>query len=283
VNSNYDDPTKGRFEFGKNWSKFEKSITANRISEAEKSLQKLLQVESLEGKSFIDVGCGSGLFSLAARNLGAKVLSFDFDVFSVETTQLLKDKYYVNDENWTIEQGSVLDRQYINSLGHYDVVYSWGVLHHTGAMWLALENCISLLNANEPIFYTALYNDQGYKSRIWWLIKFSYSLMPKSLQAVYGLCLGYFFQILNILKYTIKLSPMTAIRPLLNYKKHRGMALNSDILDWIGGMPFEFVDYDLMIEYASVRGLKVINSQKVDSSGCHEFVFTPVFRENLVD
>src|SRR6185369_14036983 len=124
-----------RFEFGKNWSRFLALLDERRIKEAEDSLKRMLEVETLEGKSFVDVGSGSGLFSLAARRLGAKVHSLDYDPNSVACTAELKRRYFPNDLSWRVEEGSALDRKYLASLGTFDVVYSWGVLHHTGKMW----------------------------------------------------------------------------------------------------------------------------------------------------
>src|SRR6476659_5078401 len=124
-----------RFEFGQNWSQFLASVDDERIQQAEKSLRDMLEIDSLEGKTFLDIGSGSGLFSLAARRLGARVHSFDFDSTSFACTQELRNRYFPNDVNWRVEQGSALDADYLAPLGKFDVVYSWGVLHHTGEMW----------------------------------------------------------------------------------------------------------------------------------------------------
>ena len=115
-----------RFEFGKNWSDYIKNLTEDQIEIAKLSMTELLGVSSLEGKTFLDGGSGSGLFSLVARKLGAKVVSFDFDPNSVAATTALKNKFFPNDENWQIHEGSILDATFLESLGKFDVVYSWG-------------------------------------------------------------------------------------------------------------------------------------------------------------
>ena len=128
-----------RFQFGANWEAFLRSLNDVRILEAEKSLKDMLCVDDLAGKRFLDIGSGSGLFSLAAKRLGAKVHSFDYDPKSVKCTEELKKRYYANDKYWDIEEGSALDEKYLISLGKFDIVYSWGVLHHTGNMKKALD------------------------------------------------------------------------------------------------------------------------------------------------
>ena len=123
---------KRRFAFGKNWRNFVKHVDGDRISEAENSLRAMLDVERLDGMRFLDIGSGSGLFSVAAHRLGATVVSFDFDPQSVESTKLLKKEYSTGNTEWTIREGSALDAGFLDGLGKYDIVYSWGVLHHTG-------------------------------------------------------------------------------------------------------------------------------------------------------
>ncbi|SRR5579884_2106022 len=134
-----------RFAFGANWAHFLKTLDEARIARAEESLQNMLGLKRLEGRRFLDVGSGSGLFSLAARRLGATVHSFDYDPQSVACTLELKRRYFPDDEQWQIEQRSVLDRTYLKGLGTFDVVYAWGVLHHTGAMWQACEYVADLV------------------------------------------------------------------------------------------------------------------------------------------
>ena len=112
----------GRFAFGDNWLRYVDAIDDSPIRHAEQSIRQLLQVETLEGLRFLDAGSGSGLFSLAARRLGADVSSFDFDKNSVQATRQLKDRYRQGDNGWSIRQGSVLDERFLAGLGTYDVV-----------------------------------------------------------------------------------------------------------------------------------------------------------------
>jgi len=134
------EPAAKVFSFGKNWHNFLESLSEDKIQCAENSLKKMLQVENLTGKRFLDAGCGSGLFSLAALRLGAQeVVSFDIDEDSVACAKYI-DKQYGPFPQWQIKEGSSLDHNFLEKLGKFDVVYSWGVLHHTGNMWDALAN-----------------------------------------------------------------------------------------------------------------------------------------------
>jgi len=261
-----------RFGFGANWRDYIQTIDPTKIENAKKRLVDFFEIDQLHGKTFLDVGSGSGLSSLAARMMGANVTSFDYDKNSIHATAVIRESYYKDDPNWKISQGSILDRDFVDSLGKFDVVYAWGVLHHTGAMWLAIENTLSTVSDN-GIFYIAIYNDQGAKSHFWWFIKKIYNSLPSPLNKIYGYGLGYFFQLANIIKYTVLLKPKKAIDPLRNYKKDRGMNIKNDIIDWMGGFPFEFASYELLINHMRARGFDFIKGTKATSLGCHEILF----------
>lgn len=261
-----------RFGFGSNWKEYAQSLDDSRINISKDALAQFLEGR-IERKSFLDIGSGSGLHSLAAKMLGAsKVFSFDYDIDSVECTQAVKNRFYSNADEWQIEHGSALDKEYVKGLGTYDIVYSWGVLHHTGNMWLGINNALETVSPN-GYFFIAIYNDQGWKSKFWWRIKWIYNSLPKGLNKLYAIIIGTFFQVINILKYALMLKPSVAIKPLIGYKKNRGMSIYHDMIDWIGGFPFEVATYKVLCDYFEKHGFEHVDGKKVSSLGCHEILF----------
>jgi SAM-dependent methyltransferase len=263
--------TGSRFEFGKNWAQFLLTLNDDKIAEAELSLKTRLEVDNLFGQSFLDIGSGSGLFSLAARRLGARVHSFDFDPDSVACTKELKRRYFPGDPQWTIESGSALDKSYLGSLGQFDVVYSWGVLHHTGDMWTALANVVPLV-AHQGKLFIALYNDQGTASRRWLKVKKLYNRLPKGLRflVVWPSFVVTWWR--RLLKDLLHGTPFRSIREY--GKNQRGMSFWQDLIDWVGGYPFEVSTPEQVFNFYRARGFTMTNLRTCGGSlGCNQFVF----------
>ena len=262
-----------RFEFGKNWSRFLNVLDDARIARAEESLEQMLEVADLEGRSFLDIGSGSGLFSLAARRLGARVHSFDYDPHSVACTKELRRRYFNNDSDWLIEEGSALDPDYLKSLGTFDVVYSWGVLHHTGDMWRALDNAQLAVKAGGKLFI-AIYNDQGSKSARWKWAKKTYNDLPPFLKTPFAIAAMAPEETKAILRSLLSLRPRDYLHSWTSYDQNRGMSRWRDIIDWVGGYPFEVAKPDEIFNFYRGRGFQLTRMTCTRGLGCNEFVFT---------
>lgn len=261
-----------RFSFGENWAQFLRLVDESRIARAEKSLTDMLELDRLDGMSFLDIGSGSGLFSLAARRLGATVTSFDYDPQSVSCTAELRRRYFPNDDYWRIYRGSILDSDFLATLGAFDIVYSWGVLHHTGSMWKALGNT-SRLVAPKGRLYIAIYNDQGRTSRLWGVVKRSYVRAPGLLKW------------LVVLPAFVRLWGPTTVRDLLkgqpfrtwrSYQDETSRAMDPwrDVVDWVGGYPFEVAKPEEIFEFYRKQGFELRRLTTCGGGiGCNEFVF----------
>jgi 2-polyprenyl-6-hydroxyphenyl methylase/3-demethylubiquinone-9 3-methyltransferase len=259
-----------RFAFGKNWQQFLSVLNDNRIRMAEASLCDRLGVTDLQGRSFLDVGSGSGLFSLAARRLGARVHSFDYDPESVACAEELRRRYFPSDPDWVIEQGSALDPQYLSSLGKFDVVYSWGVLHHTGAMWQALDSVAAQVAPQGKLFI-AIYNDQGRISDRWRWIKQTYNRLPSALRFLVTVPVLVHLHWRPAVKDLLRLQPFHSWR---TYGQDRGMSAWRDLIDWVGGYPFEVAKPEAIFDFYRQRGFTLTRLATCGGSlGCNEFVF----------
>jgi 2-polyprenyl-6-hydroxyphenyl methylase/3-demethylubiquinone-9 3-methyltransferase len=266
-----------RFKFGRNWSNFLRTLNDQRIAKAEESLRRMLGVTDLHNKSFLDIGSGSGLFSLAARRLGARVVSLDFDPQSVACTQALKERFFGDDSQWTIHEGSVLDRTLMQSIGRFDVVYSWGVLHHTGKMWEAIQRATEAVGPT-GIMYLALYNDEGVRSRIWHWIKKSYNRLPLALRIPYAIFVGGLWEARTFLVSLAKLEPLEYFRVWFRPggSSPRGMSRWHDLVDWIGGYPFEVASPGEVLACCRKFGFELVRLVTTRGLGCNEYLFEKV-------
>jgi 2-polyprenyl-6-hydroxyphenyl methylase/3-demethylubiquinone-9 3-methyltransferase len=252
-----------KFAFGENWQKFIKQLTDERYFNAKRSLQDL--VGDLAGKTFIDIGCGSGLFSIAASALGAKkVVALDVDPQCIETAKNLLQhvrrwdpQIRENVIKFSVE--SVLDEN--RKYEPFDVVYSWGVLHHTGAMYKAFEAVTGLV-AKKGLLAIAIYN-KHFTSPFWKMVKYTYVKSP-----------GFVRKIMVWLVLIVKFPAVLIITRKNPCSKERGMSYFTDIVDWTGGYPYEYASPAEVTQFFEQRGFKLKKLVKTKGfTGCNEFVF----------
>ena len=259
-----------RFEFGQNWKKLLGRLTQERIDEAKHSLSDWLGMDNLSGKNFLDIGSGSGLFSLAARNLGAEVFSFDYDPESVACTNHLKKMFYAKDDKWQVGAGDILNKEYLSCLDKYDIVYSWGVLHHTGNMYQAFAN-VDRLVADGGTLFISIYNDQGRRSRQWRKIKKLYNRCPQRLRF---LILFPCFVRLWFPAFAYDFLRGKPFETWKDYVKNRCMSPWRDVVDWVGGYPFEVAKPEQIFDFFRKRGYRLDRLQTEGKGlGCNQFVF----------
>jgi SAM-dependent methyltransferase len=234
------------FSFGKNWMDFNKRVTDKEIQEAKDDLIFWLGKATISGKRILDLGCGSGIHSLCLYELGAKdLLSFDYDQYSVSATKQYWERMG-KPPNWEVIQGSVLDKDFITQLGKFDLVYSWGVLHHTGDMWQAINNALSLVDVNGMLYIT-IYKDVNYSNSL--KIKHQFneaSPLGKKWMIYKEVCK---IMIKRLLRFK---NPFA-----WNKTMGRGMNTYHDLIDWLGGLPYEVADEDELLQWAIANKLNL--------------------------
>ena len=258
-----------RFGFGRNWLSFIGVVDEARIRAAGDSLLGTMQLSTLSGRTFLDIGCGSGLFSLAACQLGAAVRSFDYDQDSVLATTELRRRFAA-DSDWRIERGSILDPEFVAGLGRFDVVYSWGVLHHTGDLWRAMETTARLVTP-DGLLYISVYNDQGPASRAWRHVKHRYNTSGPVMRAAL---------VAGSAAYLRRHRPLNAVyraartRGGVRAPRPRGMSGRHDLINWVGGYPFEVAKPGEVFAFVHRLGFELRYLKTVGGGlGCNEYVF----------
>jgi 2-polyprenyl-6-hydroxyphenyl methylase/3-demethylubiquinone-9 3-methyltransferase len=266
-----------RFAFGSNWRDFIDLVDERRVGAAVASLAGPLDMTDLTGRTFLDIGCGSGLFSLAARRMGARVRSFDYDAESVAATLELRERFGTDGEAgaWTVTQGSILDEEAVTALGRFDIVYSWGVLHHTGDLWRALD-IASRLVAPGGLLFISIYNDQGFESRAWRRVKRCYNRSG---------ALGRRLLVLGSAAYLYRRRPLASLiklarggeTTLVRPPRARGMSAKHDLVDWVGGYPFEVARPERVFDFLRERGFELRHLKTCAGGlGCNEYVLERV-------
>lgn len=250
------------FSFGKNWLRYSIILDESRIVEAEKSLQKLLKRDSLNGLSFLDIGSGSGIFSIAAKRLGAqRVVALDRDDKCLLAVRQNVQQLLVSDLANSIEvvPGDVLTLETLQ-LGHFDIVYAWGCLHHTGAMWKAIGNTAQLCRVGGE-FALSIYN-RTLLSPMWLQVKRLYNTSPA------------FVRLFMVATLSAVRSTCRWIKGKHPFRSERGMSVWYDAVDWLGGLPYEYTSPGEVVGFLTDQGFKLIRSVLTQRSGCNEFVFS---------
>lgn len=268
-----------RFGFGNNWKKFIDSYWLRNkmaMEQSSESLYKFWPKEKLENKTFLDIGCGSGIFSLAAIEAGcSKVFSFDYDENSVRCTLKLKEKYN-NNSAWHIERGDILDKEYIKSIGKFDFVYAWGVLHHTGDMWNAIRNACSLVKKEGYVFIAIYNNYKGKGSSEYWLkIKKKYNESGALIRGI--IIIEYILR--DFLRNFIE-SLEKRINPLRSWmsktKQRKGMSYYYNVIDWVGGYPYEYATFEELSFFLNDLGFKLEDSTANYGTGNHQLILNKI-------
>ena len=252
---------KRHFNFGHNWKNYSANVLDEEcLNDAVESLDTLIGAKRISGASFLDVGCGSGIFSIAAKKLGAEiVVGLDISKDSVDTSMHNK-KRFAEEEDIQFIKYDILDGS--DGIEAFDIVYSWGVLHHTGNMWQALINTMRFVKGN-GIYVISIYN-KHWTSPVWLLVKYIYNVSPQFIKMV---MVWFFYIIIAFAKFIV-----TKKNPFL--KKRRGMNFYYDVVDWIGGYPYEYASKKDIQTFIEKEGYTLIDFNKAEvPTGCNEYVF----------
>ena len=259
--------TSKQFDFGQNWKNFSKNkLDEQKIKQAQNDFIELVKGIELKNKTFIDIGFGQGLGLLTSAKLGAEPVGVDINKKCEETLELNKVHFpELKEVNIPVIVGSVLDKEILqqirNTYKTYDVIHSWGVLHHTGNMWKAIDNCCQLINPTGK-FILAIYN-KHWSSKPWYYIKKLYNYSPGIIKR---LMVYFFYVVIFLAKFLV-----TFKNPL---KKDRGMNFYYDVVDWIGGYPYEYASKNQVVSYMQIKGFDLIRYRAAEvPTGCNEFIF----------
>ena len=251
-----------RFGFGSNWESYSRSALSDaRVVQARMSFQSLLLGVDLADRSFLDIGFGQGLSAAIAAEAGAGVVAVDIDA-DCHTAYQITRRFF----RWLSEPeiiiGSILDPRIVDNMrskGPFDVVHSWGVLHHTGDMWRAIDDAASLVKPGGHLVI-AIYA-RHWTAPLWKIIKWAYVHAPS----------------------VVRSAMIAAFTPVMRWRARqlgsnrvivRGMEFQHDLVDGIGGYPYECASREQIEGHLTSRGLTALRfNPTTGMTGCHEYVF----------
>lgn len=265
------------FDFGRNWADYAQHINERKVALADEGFYKLVPPEYLKGRSVLDIGCGSGLHALSALRGGAShVTGIDIDPLSVQTAQKVIEQSW-KEPNYNFVAHNILSDAPNPALREtYDIVYSWGVLHHTGDLWAAVEKAAERV-APGGLFVIALYKKSPLCD-VWRKEKKFYTSLPtwgrRVLDYIYAgaYLLGKLIQGENPAEY------------LRDYERERGMDFMTDVRDWLGGYPYQSATADEVRAQVEAKGFQTevfYNTapprlRGLFGCGCAEYVFSKI-------
>ncbi len=265
-----------QFDFGQNWEDYSrKSLDLEKVRQAKSDFERLFSGIPLENRSFLDIGFGQGLSLLSAASNGARCLGVDINARCLQVLGENRKAFFpeIPDEQIGRVQGSILDPELIRKLqvdsrakeGQFDIVHSWGVLHHTGSMLQAIRNSATLV-AGQGHLVLAIYQ-RHWSSAPWKCIKFLYNKSPAIGRRFF---IWLFYPSIYLAKWIV-----TRENPK---NKNRGMDFYHDVVDWVGGYPYEYADRAEITYFLKELGFDLIGFHPPTApTGCMEFVFRKSF------
>lgn len=255
------------FDFGQNWKEFsENALDPARYAQAQSHFSELMHGVPTAGKSFLDIGFGQGLSLLCAAKAGARIHGLDINPKCREVFLGNAKKLEACAPEARIAVGSVLDAEALATVSAwapdgFEIVHSWGVLHHTGSMWQAIKNAVSLVRP-QGYFVLAIYN-RHWTSRAWQAIKRVYVTSPAPFRVLLN---WVFVPVIYVAKFAV-----TRRNPL---KTKRGMNFYYDVVDWVGGYPYEYASREEVERFVAKLGCSLERFEPATvPTGCNEFVF----------